>query len=63
MIPANYDAYYAERRVLCRHRAPLLQNPGYRGCVFPVGYCWLLLVTAGYGRNTNNALFCQFAVA
>ena len=23
----------------------------------------LLLVTAGYGRNTNNALFCQFAVA
>ena len=46
MIPANYDEYGAERRVLCRHRAPLLQNPGYRGCVFPVGYCWLLLVTA-----------------
>ena len=42
-IPANYDECGAGS---CVYRVPLLQNPGYRGCVFPVGYCWLLLVTA-----------------
>ena len=40
MIPANYDEYYAER---C---STLAKSRLSRLCVFPVGYCWLLLVTA-----------------